>query len=109
MLIYYSIENMKGDDYLNNLLEAEKIFFIEEDDGASSDERDKDKEERKKYEALKKKAKYDLSYDTVKVIKNNDKEMDEIIKNMRLYGVSENSGIDKKLFKKFNKNKNLEV
>lgn len=86
-------------DYLNNMIEVEKLFFIEEDDD-NTEKRDKD------YENKKKEIKKNLSFDTVKVIKKNNKELDDIVDVMRNCKV-DNKNIDnnKELFKKYKKDK----
>ena len=90
--------------YLKDMLEVEKLFFIEEDDN-TTEKRDKD------YENKKKKIKQDLSFDTVKAIKKNDRELDDIVDVMRNYKISNNQNIDnnKELFKKHKKNRKREV
>lgn len=90
--------------YLEDMLEVEKLFFIEEDD-STTEKRDKD------YENKKKKIKQNLSFDTVKAIKKNDRELDDIVDVMRNYKISNNQNIDnnKELFKKHKKNRKREV
>ena len=90
--------------YLKDMLEVEKLFFIEEDDN-TTEKRDKD------YENKKKKIKQDLSFNTVKAIKKNDRELDDIVDVMRNYKISNNQNIDnnKELFKKHKKNRKREV
>ena len=90
--------------YLKDMLEVEKLFFIEEDDN-TTEKRNKD------YENKKKKIKQDLSFNTVKAIKKNDRELDNIVDVMRNYKISNNQNIDnnKELFKKHKKNRKREV
>ena len=90
--------------YLEDMLEVEKLFFIEEED-STTEKRDKD------YENKKKKIKQNLSFDTVKAIKKNDRELDDIVDVMRNYKISNNQNIDnnKELFKKHKKNRKREV
>ena len=59
----------------------------------------------------KKKIKQDLSFNTVKAIKKNDRELDDIVDVMRNYKISNNQNIDnnKELFKKHKKNRKREV
>ncbi len=85
--------------YLKDMIEVEKLFFIEEDDD-TTEKRDKD------YENKKKEIKQSLSFDTVKVIKKNDRELDDIVEVMRNCKVdNKNINNNRELFKKYKKDK----
>ena len=85
--------------YLKDMIEVEKLFFIEEDDD-TTEKRDKD------YENKKKEIKQSLSFDTVKVIKKNDRELDNIVEVMRNCKVdNKNINNNRELFKKYKKDK----
>lgn len=85
--------------YLKDMIEVEKLFFIEEDDD-TTEKRDKD------YENKKKEIKQSLSFDTVKVIKKNDRKLDDIVEVMRNCKVdNKNINNNRELFKKYKKDK----